>query len=108
MGALLPTIHKVDAIEADDLRQRVNFGSLLVGLVTSEQYRFGFLTLIEARKNEIVDLIRRPTEKDKYGEYSIRLDELDKITEKIQEAIETGQKAEAQLETINKNQKETA
>ncbi len=108
MGAFFGRDREPTNEQKGELVDKVNLSARLSALKGSDAYLFGYLPLIKARRDKLINDICNLGLKEKHEETAIRIDELDGIAKKIEEAIAVGQKAQLQLEIINKPKKETA
>ena len=93
-------------VETDILKRQVFLGNQASLCLSSEFYREGLKTLLIARENGLIGAIRNPKNKEKYEEFSIRLDELNNIEVMLHNAVEKGVEAKVKLTVIQKEEKE--
>lgn len=108
MGSFLSGFKDPTNEQKNELARKGNLSAMLSALKTSDAFLFGYLPLVKARRDGLVNKMCNLGLRDEREENAVRIDELDRIAKKIEETIAEGQKAQEQLEIINNLNKETA
>lgn len=108
LGSILQFDEELTIDQTNELMRKGNQAVMLSDLKGTEAYRFGYLPIIKARREELVGQICNLNMKDKHEALAIRLNELDGVAKLIEDVIDEGQKAQRQLELLQESRKETA